>query len=104
MVPRLFLVSLILFCLELGVFLVILPWTSLWERNYFLFRYPGLTPWLLNHYLRGALSGLGLVDIGLGAWYAAHFRQTLARLLPALTPGAGAAGAPPSRNHGATAR
>jgi len=101
MVPRLFLVSLILFCLELGVFLVILPWTTLWERNYFLFRYPGLAPWVLNHYLRGALSGLGLVDIGLAVWYAAHFRQALARLLPAFAP---PAAAPPARNHGETPR
>jgi len=102
MLPRLFLLSLILFCLELGVFLFILPWTSHWERNYLLFRYPGLTPWLLNHYLRGALSGLGLVDLGVGAWYAVHFRQTLERLLEALAPGAGAAAAPPSRTHGET--
>jgi len=83
MIPRLFLFSLILFCLELGVFLVILPWTSLWERNYFLFRFPALAPWLLNHYLRGALSGLGLVDIGLGSWYVAHFREVLEGLVVA---------------------
>jgi len=80
MIPRLFLFALILFCLELGAFLVVLPWSSLWERNYFLFRYPALALWLLNAYLRGAISGLGLVDIGLGIWYATHFRQTLDRL------------------------
>lgn len=104
MLPRLFLFSLILFCVELGVFLLILPWTSLWERNYFLFRYPELTSWLLNHYLRGALSGLGLVDLGVGAWYAAHFRQTLARLNGAATPGEAATAALPIRNHGETPR
>lgn len=102
MLPRLFLLSLILFCLELGVFLLILPWTSLWEHNYFLFRYPDLTSWLLNHYLRGALSGLGLVDLGVGVWYAAHFRQTLGRLLGILPPGDPAAAALPARNHGET--
>ena len=84
MLPRLFLLGFILFWVELGVFLVLLPWSSLWERNYFLFRYPGLGPWLLNHYLRGVISGLGLVDIGLGVWYAAHFPGTLERLLKAL--------------------
>lgn len=92
MIPRLFLLSLLLFCLELGVFLVVLPWTSLWEHNYFLLRFPGLSPWLLNHYLRGALSGLGLVDIGLGAWYVAHFREVLDVLLAA-SPSGPAAGA-----------
>ena len=100
MLPRLFLLSLILFCLELGVFLVILPWTSLWERNYFLFRFPVLAPWLLNHYLRGTITGLGLVDLGLGAWYAAHFRELLARLLDAAPDGPRAAAAPLSRHHG----
>lgn len=102
MLPRLFLVSLILFCLELGVFLLVLPWTSLWEHNYFLYRYPGLSPWLLNHYLRGALSGVGLVDIGLGAWYAAHFRPTLERLRAQLARDAAAPDALPSRYHGET--
>lgn len=86
MIPRLFLLSLILFCLELGVFLIVLPWTPLWEGNYFLFRYPALAPWLLNHYLRGAISGLGLVDIGLGVWYAGHFKEALRRLLEASPP------------------
>lgn len=81
MIPRLFLISLILFFIELGVFLLLLPWTVLWEGNYFLFRYPQLAPWLLNHYLRGALSGLGLVNLGLAVWYAAHFRDILKRLL-----------------------
>ncbi len=83
MLPRLFLLSLILFCLELGVFLLLLPWTGFWERNYFLIRYPELEVWLLNDYLRGAISGLGLVDVGVGLWYATHFGETVERLLEA---------------------
>ncbi|MGH9804656.1 MAG: hypothetical protein ACRD4D_05750 [Candidatus Acidiferrales bacterium] len=79
MLPRLLLFTLVLFCLELGVFLVVLPWTGIWERNFFLFRYPELAGLLLDFRLRGAISGLGLVDIGLGAWYAAHFRLLLSR-------------------------
>ena len=82
MLPRLYLTVLILFCLEVGVFLVILPWSSLWERNYFLYRYPFLARWLLNHFLRGAISGLGIIDISLGLWHATHFRQLLQRLTP----------------------
>lgn len=81
MLPRLFLLTLILFCLELGVFLVLLPWSSLWEFNYFRFRYPALAPYLLNYYLRGIISGVGLVDIGVGLWYAAHFYEIVERWL-----------------------
>lgn len=90
MLPRLFLLALILFCLELGVFLVVLPWTSLWEFNYFRFRYPALAPYLLNYYLRGIISGVGLVDIGVGLWYAAHFHALLEKwpeAAPAPPPG-----------------
>jgi len=84
MLARLFLVSLIAFYLEIGVFLLVLPWTSIWEFNYFRFRYPELTAWMLNFYLRGAVSGLGLVDLGLAAWSAAHFRELLAHWSAAL--------------------
>jgi hypothetical protein len=60
-------VLLILLLFELGVLVAIFPWSPFWERNYFLERYPGLIPYLLNPFLRGAVSGLGLVDIAL-AW------------------------------------
>jgi len=73
MIARLFLLALIVFCLELGLLVVVLPWSALWERHYLLHRFPELAPWLLNYSLRGALSGLGLVDIGLGLGAAARF-------------------------------
>ena len=55
-------VLVLLVWLELGLLLILLPWTAVWETNYFLNRYPGLLPLLLNPYLRGAISGLGLMD------------------------------------------
>ncbi len=60
-------VLLILIWFELGVLLVLMPWSQLWETNYFLNRYPILIPCLLNPYVRGAITGLGLIDIGLAA-------------------------------------
>lgn len=75
MIARLFLLTLIVFCLQLGLFLVVLPWSHLWEHNYFLLRWPELSAWLLNYYLRGVISGLGLVDIGLGLSAAVRFRK-----------------------------
>jgi hypothetical protein len=55
-------VLLVLSWLELGLILVLLPWTAFWDNNYFLDRFPILIPILLNPYLRGAISGLGLMD------------------------------------------
>jgi hypothetical protein len=48
---------------ELGVLLVFLPWSNLWERNYFIAHYPVLRPYLLHPAVRGAISGLGALDI-----------------------------------------
>jgi len=56
-------VVLMLLCFDLGVLLVFVPWTYVWERNYFLNRYPALIPYLLNPTVRGAITGLGVLDI-----------------------------------------
>ena len=64
---RLFRVVLILLCFELGVLLVFIPWSYTWERNFFLNRYPVLIRYLLNPSVRGAISGLGLLDIAVAA-------------------------------------
>ncbi len=52
-----------MFLFELGVFLMILPWFGLWEANYFLNHYPVLRPYLMHPSVRGAISGLGALDI-----------------------------------------
>jgi hypothetical protein len=52
----------ILVWFDIGLVLVLLPWSMFWESNYFLNSYPGLIPVLLNPYLRGAISGLGFMD------------------------------------------
>ncbi len=60
----------VLLCLDfflLGVLLIFLPWLGPWERNYFLTRYPALIPILLHPSVRGAISGLGALDIVLAA-------------------------------------
>lgn len=40
-----------------------LPWSAFWERNYFVYAWPSLRPVLTNHFLRGAVSGLGVVNL-----------------------------------------
>ncbi len=57
--------TMILLCFALGVLLILVPWSAFWERSYFLERYPLLIPYLLNPWLRGAVSGLGLLDVGI---------------------------------------
>ena len=58
---------LILMIFELGVLVAVLPWSSFWERNYFLERFPALLPFLLNPFVRGFISGLGVLDMGIAA-------------------------------------
>jgi len=53
----------VLICLEVGIFLTLVPWSLIWERNYFLQVYPALRPVLLDPTLRGAVSGLGVANI-----------------------------------------
>jgi hypothetical protein len=52
---------------EVGVLLVCLPWVGLWDTNYFLVHYPVLRPYLLHPSVRGAITGLGALDIYVAA-------------------------------------
>ena len=56
-------VLLVTFCLEIGFFLVIFPWTSYWETNYFSQLVPGWHVYWYNNYVRGAVSGIGALDL-----------------------------------------
>jgi hypothetical protein len=65
---RLSAILFIIFCFELGLFLLIYPWTEPWTENYFSVAVPDAmqTGWRElwnNSYIRGAVSGLGLVNI-----------------------------------------
>ena len=57
---RLLLVALLL---EAGLLLILIPWSAFWERNYFSESIPLLDAFLANFYVRGAVSGLGLVNV-----------------------------------------
>jgi hypothetical protein len=54
-------VLLITLCLDIGLFLVIFPWTDYWD-NFAAFVHT-LRPYLDNMYVRGAISGLGIVNL-----------------------------------------
>jgi len=48
---------------EVGLVLVVMPWSPLWDRNYFLEAVPQLRALAMSNYFRGAISGLGLINI-----------------------------------------
>ena len=60
---RLLLIALFL---ETGFVLVVVPWSSFWDRNYFAESLPFLLDFLSNNYVRGAVSGLGVVNVAAG--------------------------------------
>jgi hypothetical protein len=47
----------------LGVLLILIPWMGYWDHNFFLDKYPGLIPFLLHPSMRGAVTGLGALDV-----------------------------------------
>jgi hypothetical protein len=47
----------------LGVLLLLVPWLGFWDHNFFLDKYPVLIPILLHPSVRGAVTGLGALDI-----------------------------------------
>jgi hypothetical protein len=60
---RLLRVVLLLIWLELGLVLILVPWSEIWDVNYFLYQYPALGLFVKNPYLRGAISGLGVMNV-----------------------------------------
>ena len=73
---RLWLVVFVLFCLEVGIILTVLPWTRLWVDNSLTLPYPSLRDVLANNFVRGLVSGLGLVDIWMGVAEAVTYRES----------------------------
>jgi hypothetical protein len=74
---RLLIIAYIVFCFEVGVFLFVFPWVSLWSKNYFLNHYPLVADIARNYFLRGAVSGIGLADVWLAFFELWRFRREL---------------------------
>jgi hypothetical protein len=68
-----------IFALELGLFLVIFPWVGSWDVNWFPLQSPGVRTVWMNPYFRGALSGLGLVNVYIGLAELARHVKSLFR-------------------------
>lgn len=83
----------IILCLEIGIVLTVLPWwpqgmwgLSDWGNNYFLLYAAhktglhGLQNVVASGWVRGAVSGVGLLNVGIAFWELFNFNRTVAAL------------------------
>ena len=54
---------LVVFFIEAGLVLVLAPWSTFWEDNYFLRIWAPLQVLAMNDFVRGAVSGIGLLNV-----------------------------------------
>ena len=55
-----------LYCLEAGVFFLIVPWTRVWTLNPILHQNLVIALWVDNPFVRGFVSGFGVIHILIG--------------------------------------
>jgi len=65
----------ILYSIEAGIFLLWLPWISFWELNILTYLYPQILPLITNPFFKGAVLGLGIVNIMIGIHEVVHFKK-----------------------------
>lgn len=92
MSSRLSVIFYIILCLEIGIALTVLPWVHLdwlglsdWSNNYFLLLAAhktgyGVQRFIASGWVRGAVSGIGILNLGMGLWELINFRQTVRAL------------------------
>ena len=92
MSSRLSVIFYIILCFEIGIVLTVLPWVphgwwglSDWGNNYFLLLASrkvgfGVQRFIASGWVRGAVSGIGILNLGMGVWELIHFRQTVRAL------------------------
>ena len=57
---------LMVFFFEIGLVLIVIPWLAFWDRNYFAQLAPPLEALITNNFVRGAVSGLGMINVSVG--------------------------------------
>lgn len=89
MVEKLTVIFFIILCLLLGFYLILSPWDTLfgnWGDNYLLALvsegagFPALQRTVSSNWFRGAVTGLGVVNIVIAFWEAANFEKSVAML------------------------
>jgi len=46
--------------------LTVAPWTVFWDRNYFAQAVPWIGVWMANEFVRGGVTGIGLITVWAG--------------------------------------
>lgn len=91
MVEKLTVIFFIILCLLLGFSLMLSPWSSIWGENYllaFVSEKSGLQiiqTAIVSPWVRGAVTGLGVLNLIIAFWEMGHFSQSVA-LLKGQTP------------------
>ena len=89
MVEKLTVIFFIILCLLLGFYLILSPWDTIfgnWGNNYLLVfladksGFPSLQRTVASNWVRGAVTGLGVLNLIIAFWEAAHFKQSVAML------------------------
>ena len=62
-------------CATAGVMLMIIPWRPEWSENPLLMAYPWLHEVVSSGFVRGVVTGLGLLNIWMGFWEALQYRE-----------------------------
>ena len=110
MASRLTVIFFIILCLEAGIVLTVAPWVQWfgmgdWGNNYFLVYAAhktgivGLQRVVASGWVRGAVTGLGLLNLAMAFWEMFHFRQTVRRLQGADAPDAARLSEPRTTAH-----
>src|SRR5215208_3661801 len=97
MASRLTVIFYILLCLEAGLFLTLLPWWQPWGMgdwgdNFFLVMVAQKTGFVVlqravaSGWVRGAVSGIGLLNLAMAFWEIFHFNETVRKLQGADAP------------------
>jgi hypothetical protein len=55
-----------LYCLEAGLFFIVVPWTRIWTLNPLLHTNLAIGMWADNPFVRGFVSGVGVIHLIIG--------------------------------------
>ncbi|MBZ2184762.1 MAG: hypothetical protein K7J46_08610 [Bryobacter sp.] len=65
----------VVLCFEIGLFLLFFPWSDYWKPNYLANFSPEWGLFWLNPYFRGAISGIGIINIYISVLEAFRLRR-----------------------------